>query len=322
MRLALLLTALLVAAGCRDRSQDPGVPGLVRLGYLPNVTHAQALTGVHSGRFAKALGSASLEATSFSAGPALIEALFAGEIDVAYLGPSPALNAFVRSKGRALRLIGGAARGGARLVARREIGLSGAQGLRGLRIGVPQIGNTQDVVCRAWLAAKGLESADRGGDVHVYPLAAADILALMVRKELDAAFVPEPWGARLVAEADAEPYPADDGPSDPNVPTTILVARNAFLTARPEDVKLLLAAHRAETAWHATAPEARSVINDAMAEELGKRLPDAVLDDAMASIVLTDEVLMEPLDALAEAAFAIGYLPDRNITGILAPPKL
>lgn len=322
LRLVLCLALLgLAGGGCRDRSQDPGEPGVVRLGFLPNVTHAQALTGLTSGRFAAALPGISLDAKAFSSGPALIEALFAGEVDVAYLGPSPAINGYVRSKGRALTIISGAAAGGCRLVTRRELGVRGAGDLRGRRVGVPQIGNTQDVMFRAWLGAQGLASTDRGGDVHVYPLANADILALMVRKELDAAYVAEPWGARLLAEADAEVYAGPDGPADASSPVTVVVARRAFLEARRADVMRFLAAHRAETEWHRTHPDAPAAVNAALKQLVGKSLPPAVLADALGQVTLTTDLRMDALDAMAESAFTIGYLPTRTLDGILLPPS-
>lgn len=321
-RLLTLATTLAVVAfaGCRDRSQSPGEPGVLRLGYLPNLTHGQALTGVASGRYAAALPGISLETAVFGSGPQLVEALFAGEVDIAYLGPSPAMNAFVRSDGRALQLLAGSATGGSRFVVRRDSGISAPPDLRGKRIGVPQIGNTQDVAMRAWLVTQGLGSADRGGDVAVFPLANADILGLVQRKELDGAWVPEPWAARLIAEADCHTL-LDESVESPQRPVTVLAARRAFAAAQPDLVRAFVAAHRSETTWHQTHPDAaRQAVGDAVFELVGKRLPSPVLADAFAHVVPTAELHLDELQRLARAAFDIGYLPKAEISGMVLTP--
>src|SRR3981081_3207584 len=53
----------------------------VRIGYFANLTHAQAVLGVASGDYARAVAPATLETKISNEGPSLIEALFAGEID-------------------------------------------------------------------------------------------------------------------------------------------------------------------------------------------------------------------------------------------------
>lgn len=319
--LATILLAVTVALpGCRDRSQSPGEPGVLRLGYLPNLTHGQALTGVGSGRFEAALPGITLETAVFASGPQLVEALFAGEIDLAYLGPSPAMNAFVRSQGRALQLLAGSATGGSRFVVRRDSGIDAPADLRGKRIGVPQIGNTQDVAMRSWLVKQGLASVDRGGDVALFPLANADILGLVQRKELDGAWVPEPWAARLIAEADCRTF-VDESVASPKRPVTVLAARRAFAAAQPDLTRAFLTAHRTETRWHLEHPKAaEQAVGDAVYELVGKRLPPAVLSDAFGHVVPTAELDPVELNNLALAAFAIGYLPSAEISGIVLTP--
>ncbi|HEX2521331.1 MAG TPA: ABC transporter substrate-binding protein, partial [Terriglobia bacterium] len=91
----------------------------LRLGYFANLTHAQALVGLANGEFEKQLGAqVKFVPKLFGSGPAAIEALLADEIDLAYVGPSPAINGFIRSEGQALRVIAGAVHGGAVLVRR------------------------------------------------------------------------------------------------------------------------------------------------------------------------------------------------------------
>ena len=175
---------------------------VIRVGAFPNITHAQPMIGKANGWFEKAMGpNVKIEWNSFNAGPSAIEALFAGAIDVTYVGPNPAINGYVRSNGEALRIIAGATSGGAALVVRGDSGINKAEDFHGKRIASPQMGNTQDVALRAWLKSQGLKTRDKGGDVQVMPIANPDQLTLFLKKEIDAAWAPEPWASRLVHDA-------------------------------------------------------------------------------------------------------------------------
>jgi NitT/TauT family transport system substrate-binding protein len=194
-----------------DGSATSGAPAAksgskvtLRLGYFPNVTHASALVGVGAGIFADKLGpDVRVETKSFNAGGAAIEALFGDAIDATYVGPNPAINGYVKSKGQALRIVSGATSGGAFLVVRPEIG--GAADLRGKKLATPQLGQTQDVALRSWLKAQGLRTdAQGGGDVSVLPQENAQTLELFKSGDIDGAWVPEPWATRLVQEGGAK----------------------------------------------------------------------------------------------------------------------
>ncbi len=177
--LALILALTFVACGSPSQSSGGGSSTTVHLGYFPNVTHAVALVGVARGTFQSALGSsAKLVTTNFNAGPALIEALFASEIDIGYVGPNPAINGYVKSHGEALRIIAGAASGGALFVVRPEANIKTAADLAGKKIATPQPGGTQDVSLRYYLQQHGLKSADKGGNVQIVPTDSANILTL------------------------------------------------------------------------------------------------------------------------------------------------
>ena len=180
--LALLTFAILSVAGLAFAQT------VIRVGAFPNITHPQAMIGKANGWFEKAMGpQVKIDWKTFNAGPSAIEALFAGAIDMAYVGPNPAINGYVRSNGEALRIIAGATSGGAALVVRNDAGIRNAQDVHGKRIASPQMGNTQDVALRAWLKANGLKSKDKGGDVQVIPIANPDQLTLFLKKELDGA---------------------------------------------------------------------------------------------------------------------------------------
>ena len=178
-----------------------GNPTIVRVGAFPNITHPQPMVGKANGYFEKALGpQVKIDWKTFNAGPSAIEALFAGAIDMAYIGPNPTINGYVRSHGEALRVIAGAASGGASLVVRNDSGIVKPEDFHGKKVATPQQGNTQDVALRAWLKAHGMKSMDKGGDVQVMPMANPDQLTLFLKKDLDAAWAPEPWATRLVRE--------------------------------------------------------------------------------------------------------------------------
>src|SRR6202171_4322715 len=180
---------------------------VVRVGAFPNITHPQAMIGKSNDWFGKALGpDVKIEWKSFNAGPSAIEALFAGAIDMTYVGPNPAITGYVRSNGEVLRVIAGAASGGASLVVRNDSGIQKPEDFHGKKVASPQMGNTQDVALRAWLKANGMKTTDKGGDVQVIPLANPDQLTLFLQKQLDASWAPEPWASRLVREGHASVF--------------------------------------------------------------------------------------------------------------------
>jgi NitT/TauT family transport system substrate-binding protein len=174
----------------------------LRIGYFPNINHAQAVIGLGRGDFQKALGD-NIEVTTqiFNAGPSAIEALFANQIDVTYIGPNPAINGYVQSNGEALRVISGSASGGAVFVVRNDSGINSPQDLANKKFSSPQLGNTQDVALRKYLLDNGYKTKEDGGNVEIIPAKTADIVSLMIKKDIDGAWVPEPWGAKLIKEA-------------------------------------------------------------------------------------------------------------------------
>ena len=169
---------------------------ILRIGYFPNINHAQAVIGLGNGDFQKALGnSITVQPFLFNAGPSAIEALLAKRVDVTYVGPNPAINGYVVSDGKDLRIISGAASGGAVFVVRNDSGIKSPKDFAGKKFASPQLGNTQDIALRKYLLDNGYKTTDNGGNVTVTPVANPDILTLFLKKQLDGAWVPEPWGA-------------------------------------------------------------------------------------------------------------------------------
>jgi NitT/TauT family transport system substrate-binding protein len=284
---------------------------VIRVGAFPNITHSQAMVGKANGWFEKAMGpNAKIEWQSFNAGPSAIEALFAGAIDMTYVGPNPAINGYVRSNGEALRIIAGATSGGAALVVRGDSGINGPQDFHGKRIASPQQGNTQDVALRAWLKSNGLKTRDKGGDVVVMPIANPDQLTLFLKKEIDAAWAPEPWASRLVHEAGGRVL-VDERSLWPNGQflTTELIVSTKFLQSHPDLVKTWLKAHVELTDWiNGNASQARQILNQQIQKETGKPLATGVLDDAFARMQVTYDPLRGQLMRAAQSAFDAGFL--------------
>jgi len=302
----LAISALLLLAARDAKSQVT-----VRVGAFPNITHAQAMVGKAKGAFDKAVGSnAKVEWKTFNAGPAAIEALFAGAIDMTYIGPNPTISGYVRSNGEALRVVAGAASGGAALVVRNDAGINNAPDFHGKKVASPQLGNTQDVALRSWLRNNGLKSTDKGGDVQVIPLANPDQLTLFVKKELDAAWAPEPWATRLIREGNGRLF-LDERTLWPNGQFVCanLIVSTKFLKEHPDVVKNWLRAHVELTDWiNGNLPEAKKILNGQIQKETGKALPDAVLDEAFGRLQVTYDPLRNSLLTSAKSAFDAGFL--------------
>jgi NitT/TauT family transport system substrate-binding protein len=275
---------------------------VIRVGAFPNITHPQAMVGKNNGWFDKAMGpQVRIEWKSFNAGPSAIEALFAGAIDMTYIGPNPAISGYVRSNGEALRIVAGATSGGAALVVRSDSGIQKPEDFHGKKIASPQMGNTQDVALRAWLKAHGMKSTDKGGDVQVIPLANPDQLTLFLKKELDGAWAPEPWATRLIKEGNGRLF-LDERTLWPNGQfiAAHLIVRTQFLKDHPDLVKNWIRAHVELTDWiNGHLPEAKKVLNQQIAKEtgkafdagfLGRQMPDL---SSLYDLSLLNQVLAE-----------------------------
>jgi NitT/TauT family transport system substrate-binding protein len=284
---------------------------VVRVGAFPNITHPQAMVGKANGWFEKALGSnAKIDWKSFNAGPSAIEALFSGAIDMTYIGPNPAITGYVRSQGEALRIVAGATSGGASLIVRNDSGIDKPEDFHGKKVASPQMGNTQDVALRAWLKAHGMKSVDKGGDVQVVPLANPDQLTLFLKKELDAAWAPEPWATRLIREGNGRLFldERDLWPQGQFV-TAHLIVSTKFLREHPDLVKTWIRAHVELTDWiNGHLPEAKKILNQQIQKETTKALSAGVLDEAFGRLQVTYDPIRNALLTSARSAYDAGFL--------------
>jgi NitT/TauT family transport system substrate-binding protein len=287
-------------------------PVVVRVGYFPNVTHAQAVIGSHGTRegrgwFEERLGpGVQVRWFAFNAGPSAMEAMFAGSIDLTYVGPNPALNAYIRSKGEEVRLLAGAAEGGAALVVREGAGIASDADFRGRRVATPQLGNTQDVAARAHFRARGFRVTPTGGDVLIVPTPNAEQLTLFQAGRIDAAWTVEPWVTRLVREGGGRVLV-----DQRDALTTMLAASSRFLRTRPDLAERFRAAHGELTAWIRAHPgEAQEAVRRGLGAEMRREVPADVIREAWPRLVFTSELRPEALEQLVRDAQQVGFLRD------------
>ena len=285
---------------------------VVRIGYFPNINHAQAVIGLGNGNFQKVLGNVKVEPQIFNAGPSAIEALFANQIDVAYIGPNPAINGYIKSDGEVLRIISGAASGGSVFVVRNDAGINSVDDFSGKKFSSPQLGNTQDVALRAYLLKNGYKTTENGGNVEVIPAKNADILTLMLKKEIDGAWVPEPWGTKIIKEANSKILvdERDLWPQGKFV-TAHIIVNTKYLQNHPDVIKKLLIAHVDQTQWiNQNKEEFFKVFNAELEKITGETIPDDEFQEAFSRMEITYDPVKESLFKSASDAFDIGFLGD------------
>lgn len=298
-------------AYAQEQTSTQGVK-ILRIGYFPNINHAQAVIGLGNGDFQKALGNnVKVETFQFNAGPSAIESLLANRIDASYIGPNPAINGYVQSDGKDVRVIAGATSGGASFVVRNDVGINTVKDLGGKKFASPQLGNTQDVALRKYLVDNGFKTTENGGNVTVTPVANADILTLFLKKELDGAWVPEPWATRLVKEANGKIFvdERDLWPPEGKFVTAHIIVRPDYLRDNPDVIKNLITAHVNETQWiNSNKEQAIKEFNVQLKKLTGKELPVDVLAESLTRLEFTDDPIKESLFKSANDAYDLGFL--------------
>lgn len=282
----------------------------LRVGHFPNITHVQALVAHGMSRqgkgwFEQRLGTnVKLEWYVYNAGPSAMEAIFAGTVDVTYVGPSPAINAYAKARGEEIRIIAGAADGGAALVIPAAATWRVPADFRGLRVATPQLGNTQDVSARAWLTDGGLRVTLTGGDVQVIPTNNPDQLSLFQRGEIDAVWTVEPWVSRLEREANGKILVEEKDSI-----TTVVVSSKKILEQQRDLMRGFAAAHAALTEWIVAHPdEARGIVREELAAETHTQVNADLIAHAWSRITLTNKVNRAELERFVTSAQKAGFL--------------
>ena len=319
-RLLILATLSLVGAHAPAFAQQSTT---VRVGHFPNITHVQALVArgfERQGRswFGERLGpGVKIEWYAYNAGPSAMEAIFASSLDLTYVGPNPALNAYARSRGAEVRVVAGAVNGGSALVVQGDSTLSKPADFRGKRIATPQFGNTQDVAARAWLVAGGLRITQTGGDAQVVPTSNPDQLSLFQSKQLDAVWTVEPWVSRLESESGGKILVEEK-----EAITTILVSSAGFLAKNRDLAKRFVAAHRELTDWIRKNPdEAQRLARDELQASFRLDMSPELVARAWSRMVITSDTTREAFQSFVTSAQQVGFLRDTpDLSGLIEAP--
>jgi NitT/TauT family transport system substrate-binding protein len=295
---------------------------VVRVGVFPNVTHAQGLVAASmtregKGWFESRLGvPVKIEWMVYNAGPSAMEGIFTKAVDFTYVGPSPVVNAYAKANGAEVRVLSGAMRGGEALVVRGD-SITKPEDFRGKTIATPQLGNTQDVECRAWLIGHGLKVTLVGGAAKVIPTANPDILTLFQQQKIDAAWTVEPWVTRLVNEAGGKIFFAD-----PGALTTVLAGREAFLKENPALAAKFLEAHRELTTWVLANPEdAQRRVCDEIGAIMHRKMDLALVRESWPRLNFDNEISTAPFEKFLAQAREVGFLrSDVNLDKLIWKP--
>ena len=283
----------------------------LRIAYFPNIGHAIPIVGMEMGFFSEKINpNVEIQSRIFDSGPQVIESLFANSVDIAYVGPGPAINGFLNSENNNVRILSGAASGGASFIVHPNSEINFASDFAGKKIAAPQIGNTQDVSLRNYLSENNLKTAEKGGSVIVYNIANPDIYTLFVKGDIDGAWVAEPWATILETELGGHRlFVEDDLWPDKQFASVLLIANIDYVEKNPEIISNFLLSHHETVKWINDNPvETRNIFNSFLKSHLGQSLSDDVVDISLSHIEITSDPIPDSVYSFAEQANILGYL--------------
>ena len=283
----------------------------LRVAFFPNIGHAIPIIGLERGTFETNFGNETkIEPKVFDSGPQVIESLFANSIDIAYVGPGPAINGFLKSENRDVVILSGAASGGASFIVHPDSFIESEQDFDGKRIAAPQIGNSQDVSLRTFLAEHELKPFEKGGTVIVLNIPNPDIYTLFAKGEIDGAWVPEPWATILVHDLDGKRlFFEEDLWPDKKFASVLLIGRLDYVQKNPETITKWLELHKETSDWINQNPkETRIIFNEFIQKHLGKKISDDVIDESLVNLKITTDIIPESIFTFAKRADSLGYL--------------
>jgi NitT/TauT family transport system substrate-binding protein len=283
----------------------------IRIAYFPNIGHAIPIIGMEKGFFAEKIGTdTKIETRVFDSGPQVIESLFANSVDVAYVGPGPAINGFLNSENKNIQILAGAASGGASFIVHPNSEINSASDFVGKKIAAPQIGNTQDVSLRHYLSENNLKPAEKGGSVIIYNISNPDIYTLFVKGDIDGAWVAEPWATILETELGGDRlFFEEDLWPNKEFASVLLIANIDYVEKNPEIISDFLISHHEIVKWINDNPvETRIVFNTFLKSHLGQSLSDNVVDISLSNLKITSDPVKDSVYSFAEKANVLGYL--------------
>ena len=293
----------------------------IRVAFFPSIGHIIPIVGLEEKIFEKGIGEEKqIETKLFDSGPQVIESIFSGSIDVAYVGPGPIINGFLKSDGKDIKILSGAASGGASFIIQPNSGLESLENFDGKRIASPQISNSQDVSLRHYLESHGLKSVENGGTVFVLNISNPDIYTLFAKGDIDGAWVPEPWATILVQELyvirlfnEEKLWPNEEFAS------VLLIVRTEYLENNPETIQKWVESHEKIVTWINSNPDkSKSLFSSFLIDYMGKSLPTKIIDESFSNITITSDPIKNSVIIFAERADSLGYLgrDGYNLDGI------
>ena len=316
MKISYLIGAVIVAIGIIafvgfTQSSVNDSENNIRVAFFPSVVHAVPIIGMETQTFANNLNAdLDIQVKIFDSGPQVIESIFSNSVDIAYVGPGPVINGFLKSDGNDLKILAGAASGGASFVIQKNSGLDLIENYSGKRIAAPQISNTQDVSLRHYLAENGLITAEKGGDVFVLNIANPDIYTLFAKGDIDGAWVPEPWATMLVEELNGvRLFDENEFWPENQFSSVLLIGRSDYIEKNPEIIKKWINANEKTAQWINNHPdESKKLYNEFLNSYMGRTLPQNIVEKSFSNIIITSEPLENSVHTFAERADALGYL--------------
>ncbi len=302
---------LIFIVGILANSDETTHENKIRVAYFPNINHAVPIIGMEKGTFQSQIGNNTvIEPMLFDAGPQVIESIFAGSIDIAYVGPGPAINGFLKSENHNIKILSGAASGGASFIVHPNSKINSVADFEGKRIAAPQIGNTQDISLRSYLSENGLKPAEKGGSVIVLNIPNPDIYTLFAKGDIDAAWVPEPTATILVQQLDGKRlFNEEELWPGHKFASVLLIAREEYVNQNPEVINKWLEAHQQTVNWINSNPEqTRMIFIQFMKKETGKSLSDGLVDEALSNLEITSDPIVSSIHTFAKRADSLGYL--------------
>ena len=302
---------LIFVVGILVNSDETTHENKIRVAYFPNISHAVPIIGMEKGTFQDQIGNNTvIESMLFDAGPQVIESIFAGSIDIAYVGPGPAINGFLKSENHNVKILSGAASGGASFIVHPNSKINSVADFGGKRIAAPQIGNTQDISLRNYLSENGLKPAEKGGSVIVLNIPNPDIYTLFAKGDIDAAWVPEPTATILVQQLNGTRlFNEEELWPDNRFASVLLIAREEYVNQNPDVINKWLEAHQQTVNWINSNPEqTRVIFIQFMKKETGKSLSDTLIDESLSNLEITSDPIVSSIHTFAKRADSLGYL--------------
>ncbi|WP_010233307.1 aliphatic sulfonate ABC transporter substrate-binding protein [Clostridium arbusti] len=304
--IVIITISLLVGCGNVQNTSDSST---LRVAYFPNITHTQALIGIKNGEFQKELGNTKVEWKQFDAGASELEAFLAGAVDIGYIGPGPAINGYTKSKGD-IQIVSGAADGGAVLIGKKGTTIKSVKDLSGKKVAIPQYGNTQDLCLRFLLQKNGLKDAAKGGTVEIVQTNNSDVQSLLENGSIDAALVPEPWGATLQEKIGASIIlDYNQIWRQGNYPTAVIAVRREFLQQHPDIVEKFLKAHLELTEYtNKNKEQAADMANDEFGVLTRKPLSKNVLNTSFNRLNVTVNPQVQATKDMIDMSIKAGFI--------------